>query len=156
MNLNLRALAFVALVAACTPGAKPVAIKEDPAAKEAFANYVTAINSNSADALMGMLMEDVVYQSPHEAELVGKAAVKPWVEGYFGAYNSKWEKTSKEFVQAGDWAFERYSYKSTDTPKAGGADVTDTGKGLVIYHKDADGKWRVARDAWSTDLPIAK
>ena len=26
--------------------------------------------------------------------------------------------------------------------------VEDTGWGLVIYHHDADGKWRVARDAW--------
>ncbi len=26
-------------------------------------------------------------------------------------------------------------------------------EGLNIHHHDADGKWRVARDAWSSDLP---
>jgi hypothetical protein len=31
--------------------------------------------------------------------------------------------------------------------------VTDTGKGLIIYHHDSDAKWRVARDAWNSDLP---
>jgi ketosteroid isomerase-like protein len=24
----------------------------------------------------------------------------------------------------------------------------------VIYHRDTDGKWRVARDAWGTDHPV--
>jgi ketosteroid isomerase-like protein len=31
--------------------------------------------------------------------------------------------------------------------------VTDTGKVLIIYRHDSDGKWRVARDAWNSDLP---
>jgi hypothetical protein len=48
-----------------------------------------------------------------------------------------------------------YSYKSTDTPPAGGAVVEDMGWGLVIYHHDQDGKWRVARDAWGPDHPQA-
>ena len=54
----------------------------------------------------------------------------------------------------GEWAFERYDYRSTDTPRAGGKPVTDTGWGLVLYHHDADGKWRVARDAFATDRPL--
>jgi len=33
----------------------------------------------------------------------------------------------------------------------GGPVVEDTGWGLVIYHHDADGKWRVARGAWGPD-----
>jgi len=37
-------------------------------------------------------------------------------------------------------------------PDCGGI-VEDTGWGLVIYHRDTDGKWRVARDAWGTDRP---
>ena len=65
-----------------------------------------------------------------------------------------WDKPVQEFVVNGDWAFERYSYKSTDTPLAGGAVVEDTGWGLVIYRHDADGKWRVARDAWGPDHPV--
>ena len=69
------------------------------------------------------------------------------------AFKTHWDKPVQEFVVSGDWAFERYSYKSTDTPLAGGAVVEDTGWGLVIYHHDADGKWRVARDAWGPDHP---
>ncbi len=148
---------FVA-VAACGPsGSKPAALTDaavDSTARLAHEAYTTAINSNNLDSLTGMFTEDVVFLAAHAPPIVGKAAVHKWAEDYFQAFTTHWDKTLKEFVVAGGWAFERYSYKSTDTPKAGGAAIQDTGWGLVIYHHDADGKWRVARDAFSTDTPV--
>src|SRR3954465_6043769 len=125
----------------------------DAAAHGPHEAYVTAINSNNLDSLLGMLTEDVVFLSAHEPVMVGKAAVRPWLEGYLKAYKTHWDKPVQEFIVNGDWAFERYAYKSTDTPSGGGAVVEDTGWGLVIYHRDTDGKWRVARDAWGADHP---
>ena len=122
-------------------------------AHQAHEAYVTAINSNNLDALLGVLTDDVVYLSAHEPAMAGKAAVRPWLETYLKTYKTHWDKPVQEFVVSGEWAFERYSYTSTDTPVAGGEAVTDTGWGLVIYHHDADGKWRVARDAWGPDHP---
>ncbi len=113
--------------------------------------YVLAINSNDTDVLMADLTEDVVFQFPGAPELVGKAAVRKWVSDYFGAYQTKWEKTSLGFTVAGDSAFERYSYKSTDTDRKTGQITTDTGKGINVFRKGQDGKWRVAIDGWSSD-----
>ena len=45
-------------------------------------------------------------------------------------------------------------YKKNDKPTDGGSAVIDTGKELIIYHHDAAGTWRVARDAWNSDLPV--
>jgi ketosteroid isomerase-like protein len=131
----------------------PGASASGASAHQAHEAYVTAINSNDLDTLLGVLTDDVVYLSAHEAPMVGKAAVRPWLEGYLKTYKTHWDKPVKEFIVNGEWAFERYSYTSTDTPIAGGDAVTDTGWGLVIYHHDADGKWRVARDAWGPDHP---
>jgi ketosteroid isomerase-like protein len=147
----------VLVLAACGPsGAKPTAAGDtaDSTAHLAHEAYTTAINSNNLDSLTGMFTDDVVFLAAHAPPIVGKAAVRKWAEDYLKAFTTHWDKTSQEFKVAGDWAFERYSYKSTDTPKAGGAAVNDTGWGLVIYHHDADGKWRVARDAFSTDTPM--
>ncbi len=129
----------------------------DTKAVEAAAHgaYVAAINSNDTEKLMAALTDDIVYQSPHEPEIVGKDAVRKWVAGYFGAYRTRWEKTSIGFTVSGDWAFERYTYVSTDTDKKTGAVTTDKGKGINIFHHDPDGKWRVAIDGWSSDLPLA-
>ena len=165
MRSIFSALTILALCASCskpntgsaTAGATPAAdtSASNAAAHQAHEAYVTAINSNNLDSLLGMLTEDVVFMAPNEKPYVGKEAVRPWLEGYLAAYKTHWDKPVQEFVVNGEWAFERYSYTSTDTPLAGGAAIVGTGWGLVIYHRDADGKWRVARDAWGADHPAA-
>jgi ketosteroid isomerase-like protein len=151
-------VAFVVAAGACGQQVSgPEANREaaaDETARHAHEAYSAAINANDLDLLLAMLTEDVVYLAPNEPALVGKAAVRPWVAEYFKEFKTHWEKSSLEFVVAGDWAFDRYSYTSIDTPQGGGTPVEDLGKGLSIFHHDADGKWRVARDAWSSDLPL--
>lgn len=127
----------------------------DSAAHQAHANYVRVINSNNIDSLASMLTDDVIFLAANDKPIVGKAAVRAWVDGYYKAFHTKWEKPVQEFVVSGDYAFERYSYTSTDTPVGGGKAVVDTGWGLVVYHRDADGVWRVARDAFGPDHPPA-
>lgn len=130
----------------------------DHSASEASAHlahdaYVQAINSNNLDSLLEMLTDDIVFMYPNESPLVGKDEVKPWVEGYLEAFKTNWDKPVLEFVVNGDWAFERYSYAATDSSLEDGSVYEETGWGLAIYHRDADGKWRVARDAWGPDIP---
>jgi ketosteroid isomerase-like protein len=132
----------------------PTNIKSVEAA--AHGAYVAAINSNDIETLMADLTDDIVYQAPSEPEIVGKDAVRMWVAGYFDAYRTTWEKTSIGFTVIGDWAFERYEFKSTDVDKKTGAVTTDKGKGINIFRRGTDGKWRVAIDGWSSDIPIAK
>ncbi|EJL31145.1 nuclear transport factor 2 family protein [Novosphingobium sp. AP12] len=117
--------------------------------------YVAAINSNDADTLLADLTDDVVYQAPGAPEVVGKAAVGEWVRSYLATYRTKWEKTSLGFTVAGDWAFERYTYKVADTDKVTGTVITDVGKGINVFRKGKDGKWRVALDGWSSDRPVS-
>lgn len=115
--------------------------------------YVAAINSNDVDTLTSDLTDDIVYQAPGAPEVIGKVAVRNWIAGYFGAFKTRWEKTSIGFTVSGDWAFERYTYKSTDTDRKTGAVTTDFGKGINVFRRGADGKWRVAVDGWSSDKP---
>jgi ketosteroid isomerase-like protein len=125
----------------------------DSGAHRAHENYVRVINSNNIDSLASMLTEDVVFLAAHEKPMVGKPAVRAWVDGYYKAFRTRWDKPVQEFAVSGDYAFERYSYTSTDTPVGGGAPVIDTGWGLVVYRREADGVWRVARDAFGPDHP---
>jgi ketosteroid isomerase-like protein len=103
--------------------AAPTNIKSVEAA--AHGAYVAAINSNDTETLLADLNDDIVYQAPSEPEIVGKDAVRKCVAGYFDAYRTTWEKTSIGFTVIGDWAFERYEYKSTDVDKKTGAVTTD-------------------------------
>lgn len=157
MRNLLQSLALLASVAACsTPGSHSGVehAAREAAAHQAHANYVAAINSNELDAVMDMLTEDIVFLAPNQPTLIGKEAVRPWAEGYLKAFKIHWEKETMELIVTGDWAIEYYAYRSYDVPLAGGDPIRDAGKGINIYHHDADGIWRVARDAWNSDLPI--
>ncbi len=142
------------LAASCSGTENPVATGDVKAIEAAaHGGYVAAINSNNVATLLESLTDDIVYQAPGAPEVVGKTAVGAWIADYFAAYSTKWEKTSIGFTVSGDWAFERYTYKSADTDKKTGVVTTDIGKGINVYRRGPDGKWRVAIDGWSSDKP---
>jgi len=165
MRTALAALSLVAVCAACAPAATDApdaaaetaaAAASDAAARQAHDAYVAAINSNNVDSMLAVMTDDVVFMAPNAPPFMGKAALRPWLEGYVTAYTTRWEKPVQEFVVNGDWAWERYSYSHVDTPKAGGDPLTGSGWGLIIYQRGADGVWRVARDSWGSDQAAAQ
>ena len=147
------ALVLGACNSAGNSASKPDTTASDAAAHQAHANYVRVINSNNTDSLMSMVTEDVVYMESGSKPYVGKAVVRPWIDGYFKAFHTTWDKPVDDFVVSGDVAYERYHYTSTDVPVAGGKPIVDTGWGFIVYRREADGVWRVARDAWGPDHP---
>ena len=151
---------LASLLVACGGGSDAEdAAANEAAAEQAHVTYLAAINSNNLGQFNAAITDDIVYLPPNSAALVGRAAVSDFAKGYFESYQTVWVKTSVEFIVRGDWAYERYTYKSVDTPRPGGpADrtpvVTDAGNGINIYQRGADGKWRVARDGWATDKAL--
>jgi ketosteroid isomerase-like protein len=99
-----------------------------------------------------------VFLPPGDVRTAGKAAVRPWIEGYFKAYTTHWETKVVKFEVSGDWAFVEEIYDSTDTPKPGtpGNVVKDHGKGLDVLHREKDGMWRVVYDVWNSDGAAGK
>jgi ketosteroid isomerase-like protein len=161
MRRSIRVLAAASAVGATLLGCAATdsanahrAADRGQSVEHAHTSFVRAINSNDLETFLGELTEDVVFMAPNQPRLVGKAAVRPWAQGYLDAYRTQWKKTTLELVELGDWAFEQYSYESTDTPRAGGPVLRDTGKGIIVYRRGQDGVWRVARDAWNSDLPL--
>lgn len=155
MTKKTRTLTAAAAAAMAMAGPASAETPQEKAAHKAHDVYLAAINSNDLDTFLDAVTDDIVFIAPNSPVMVGKAEVGPWVGGYFEAFATKWEKTSVEFVVSDDWAFERYTYIAVDTPRRGGEAYTDTGNGINIYRLGDDGVWRVARDAWATDQPVA-
>lgn len=159
----MRTLATAALgaaammLAACSEAPAPQAIggEADVDAIRAAAHdaYVAAINTNDPDAVAARMTQDVVFQAPGAPELIGREAVREFVAGYVGAFETRWEKTSIDFTVAGDYAFERYTYSHVDTSRETGEVVTGEGKGVIVFEREDDGVWRVAVDGWSDTRP---
>ncbi len=89
MNRILVSAAALLFAACSGPAAAPAstpALASDAAASSlaavhaAHEVYVNAINSNNVDQVLAILTDDIVYQAPHEPEIVGKDAVRAWIE----------------------------------------------------------------------------
>ena len=138
--------------------------RDDPAAtlaavRAAHDAYVESINANKADRWLATLEDDAVFFVPNQQAIVGKDAVGTWISRYLQEVTTHWNKPVQDFVVSGDWAFGRYVYTASDSvvihdPETeGGGTANDSGWGLVVYHRDGSGRWRVARDAWGSDRP---
>lgn len=113
-------------------------------------HYTAAFNTNRVDSLLTMLTDDVVLLPPGEAPVVGKARVQAWATAAFAAGTYQRELTEDEVIATGDWAIERYRWRSVRTAARGGATVADSGWGMLVLQHDGQGRWRVARDAFSS------
>lgn len=129
------------------------------AVRAAHDAYVNAINANNVERWVESLDDEAVLLVPNQQAIVGKNAVGAWVTRYLHEVTTHWNKSVQDFVVSGEWAFGRYVYTATDSvvihdPETeGGGTANDSGWGLVVYHRDRGGRWRMARDAWGSDRP---
>jgi ketosteroid isomerase-like protein len=55
-----------------------------------------------------------------------------------------------EVVIAGRWAFRRATIDWSLVPTDKGQPIRDPGKYMILYRRQEDGSWRVARDIWNS------
>jgi uncharacterized protein (TIGR02246 family) len=126
------------------------------AIKNTMASYEAALNASSTEAAMGLYTEDAVFMVPNNPSAVGKVAVRRAYDAVFKAITLKVKFTIAELVvMAPQWAFVRTNSAGTQTINATGATSAEANQELFILKKDDDGKWRIARYAFSTTNPMA-
>ncbi len=94
---------------------------------------------------------DVRILTPGQPEVLGREAMRKLQEAYppVTAYDMRFDEVDGR----GDLAYVRLSYHVRF--KAGAGEATDSGRGLWILRKGADGRWRVALDITQSDPPAA-
>jgi uncharacterized protein (TIGR02246 family) len=112
---------------------------------------LAAAAAGDMDAFMGYLTEDAVLMPPDDPAVEGSEALRSYFEPIIQGYTVNVERPHSSVTVIGNWAFEDYTYELTLTPRSGGAPIVETGKGMFVYRRGADGRWRVARDVWNRD-----
>ncbi len=152
----LTILVMLAFAGACAPASEPqpVDTQADADAVRALADReLAAAAAGDPSMFSAMLTADAVMMPPNEPARAG-AAVLPWVQDFMAAVTvSNASYQHDEVTILGDVAIHRFSFTWTITPRAGGTPFTETGKGIHIMRRQADGTWRIAHDVWNTDAP---
>ncbi|HEY2533168.1 MAG TPA: SgcJ/EcaC family oxidoreductase [Xanthobacteraceae bacterium] len=116
---------------------------DEQAIRNVVETWMRASQGGDAATVLSLMTEDVVFMVPGR---------EPFGRDVFEAASrtnaSQIEGTNEivEIQVLGDWAFTRNRINLTITPPAGEA-MRRGGYTLTLFRKEADGCWRVARDA---------
>lgn len=118
---------------------------------EGHERFLDAMRANDAAALMNVLADDVVFYPPNEKPARGKPAVRTWYQGVIAeATTDEVEVSDRHVAVSGDWGIEQGRYVWKLAPVGGGDPFTATGHFIAIWHREADGSWRVTSDIWNS------
>jgi uncharacterized protein (TIGR02246 family) len=160
--LGVICLSFI-LLSACTPQpeqrAEPVfdeavSIAADVEAIERVnVDLIEAFNAGDTSAAVALVMDDAVDLPPNRPAVVGKEAIRAFVQSDFDRFT--WDFTDEivEVEVSGDLAVMWTKYSVTLTPKDGGEPVESGGNWLKVLKRQSDGSWKFSRNIWNRDSP---
>lgn len=122
---------------------------------EAFnKKFIDAHLRMDTPAVLSMWTEDGVSLLPEMAPLVGKPAIKKFVDDVVArmpGYKVTNEEIDFQNIQvSGDWASEWGLEHQVVQPPDGKSPIDGRGKILLILHKDAHGQWKIQQEMWNS------
>ncbi|MDE2365771.1 MAG: SgcJ/EcaC family oxidoreductase [Betaproteobacteria bacterium] len=118
--------------------------EDERAIRQAVTTWLEASRSGDLETVLALMSDDVIFMVPGQ-EPFGKEAFAAASKGMDGV---KLEGRTEivELKILGDWAFIRNHIDLTAT-LPDGKTVRRSGYTLTLFRKEADGQWRLARDA---------
>ena len=149
------------LMAGC---AKPSA-SADPkvsveAVKTAEVQWAKAAAAHDIANVVSFYADDAVVMPANQQMLTNKLDVqKTWSELLDPKNNVTWKPMWVEAAKSGEMVYDVGSYEITTKPAKGKNAtpiVSDRGKYLAVWKKQADGTWKAEAGTWNSDLPKGK
>ena len=107
-------------------------------------DWMAASKAGDVSAILGLMTDDVVFLTPGRSPF-GKEAFAAGAESMKGVAMDG-QSDLQEIQVCGDYAFTRNHIRVTITAP-GGPTQRLSGHTLSVLRKEADGRWRLARDA---------
>src|SRR5438132_9638234 len=140
----LVSLAFVGTaLAAGSKGA------DEQAVRDADAQWSKVAGAKDLDKTVSFYADDATVLPPNQPMVTSKTGIRNLWKGFLESLiDISWKTTRVEMAKSGDVGYLIGNYAMT--MKDG---TKDTGKYCEVWKKQADGKWKVAADMFSSDLP---
>ncbi|HEU0062279.1 MAG TPA: SgcJ/EcaC family oxidoreductase [Hyphomicrobiaceae bacterium] len=118
--------------------------EDERAIRDLVAKWMAASQAGDTQTVLGLMTDDVEFLVPGR-EPFGKAAFAAAAQNMQGV-RMEGKSEIRELKVLGDWAYMR-GYLQVVVAPPGGNSVRRAGHTLSIFNKQADGRWRLARDA---------
>jgi len=121
------------------------------AVAEMLSAYNQALNSSDTNAVMPLYAQDGVFMPPYSPSAVGLEEVRKTYDAVFAAIQLTVKFNIAEIVETSpDWVFTRTNSAGTTLNRATGGVSKEENQELFIFHKEKDGKFKIARYSFST------
>ena len=113
-----------------------------------------AAGSRDVEKTISYYSDDAVAMPPNIPTLTGKEPIRTLWKSMLGSpdFSGGWKASKVEVAQSGDLAYVSGSYEFNEKDDSG-KPITDKGKYLEVWKKQADGNWKCVADMFSSDLP---
>jgi uncharacterized protein (TIGR02246 family) len=152
----------IILLSACAPQAESVvneftsAETDVEAIKKVNVDLINAFNASDAAAAVALVMDDAVDLPPNRPAVIGKEAIRSFVQSDFDQFTMNFADEIVEIEVARDLAYIWTNYTVTLTPKNDGEPIGNNGKWLKVLRRQPDGSWKFSRNIWNSDNPPPK
>jgi uncharacterized protein (TIGR02246 family) len=117
---------------------------------------VAALKADTA-ALAGFYTDDAIFMAPNMPASRGHDAIAKSFAGMTSAMKlTAFKLQAQDVIVAGDYAIETGAFDLAATAPKATKPQHDVGKYLVLWKKQADGSYRIARDIFNSDLAPMK
>ncbi len=118
-------------------------------------NWSNVAATRNADSLASFYAADAIAYPPNEPMAIGQPAAKKVWASYFAdsTFSISWKTDHARVSKSGDLGFTAGTYEDSFTGPDG-APVTERGKYVCVWAKQADGTWKAVRDIWNTDSKV--
>jgi ketosteroid isomerase-like protein len=114
-----------------------------------------AVGAHDLDGTVSYYSDDASVLAPNAPIATTKEAIRAgWAASASPGVDLSFQPTKVEVASSGDMAYDVGTY-AVSMKDAQGNPVTDHGKYVAVWKKQADGKWKAVADTWNSDLPVA-
>jgi uncharacterized protein (TIGR02246 family) len=156
------AFAIMILLAGCTQAPPPVPDTREADAKairDAEANSIAemAKKDRDIDKVAMLWADDASLFVPDMPIVTGNAAIKNFIKemGNDPNFSINITDTKVEVSKAGDYGYSQGTYIQTMTDPKTKKVLTEKGKYVTVFKKQADGSWKAVADINNADAPAA-
>lgn len=116
--------------------------------------YEDALNASDTNAVMPLYAEDGVFMPPYSPSAVGLKQVRKAYDAVFAAIRLTVKFNIAEVVEMSPhWVFARTNSEGTTLNHATGSTSKEANQELFIFHREDDGKFKIARYSFSATNP---
>jgi ketosteroid isomerase-like protein len=120
--------------------------------RELDAEWAAAASAGNVEKTVSYYADNAVVLPPNAPAAKTREAIHAqWKKDIEGMVSGSWKANRVEVAESGDmaWVSGTFEWVSKD---ASGKKVTDHGKYLEVFQKQADGSWKCTADCWNSDL----